>query len=192
MTKSLRCYKCGHLNQDTEADPAEKIFSCERCGAANIRIATADGTVCGDPYLEPDAPRQVSAEIGNNAVSVFPEQPEREPWMNWNPRFRDPDEETMEKLRRSGEAYAKAKKRQIRCPVCHARLIGVHAERTGFVEVKCQNCKFTGALDLRLFRALPDRKTGRKAAGQYGWDPAVRTGREGRDMSAKTILIPAR
>ena len=192
MTKSLRCYKCGHLNKDTEADPAEKIFSCERCGAANIRIATADGTVCGDPYLEPDAPRMMSAEIGNNAVSMVPGQGTREPWMNWNPRFRDPDEETLEKLRLSREAYAKAKKRQIRCPVCHARLIGVHSERTGFVEVKCQNCKFTGALDLRLFRVLPERKTGRNVAGQAGGYPDVRKGREGRNVSAKTILIPAR
>ena len=76
----------------------------------------------------------------------------RESWMNWNPRFRDPDEETLRKLRQSREAYAQAEKRQIRCPICHARLVGVQADRRGFVELKCNNCKFAGVLDLRLFR----------------------------------------
>ena len=30
----------------------------------------------------------------------------RESWMNWNPRFRDPDDETLQKLRQSRDAYA--------------------------------------------------------------------------------------
>ena len=77
---------------------------------------------------------------------------ERESWMNWNPRFNDPDENTLIKMKQSIEAYENAPKREILCPVCHRKLVGVHAERIGFVDLKCQNCKFTGVLDLRLFR----------------------------------------
>ena len=84
----------------------------------------------------------------------------RESWMNWNPRFRDPDDETLRKLRQSREAYARADKRQISCPICHARLVGVHADRRGFVELKCQNCKFAGVLDLRLFRRQHGKSSG--------------------------------
>ena len=87
----------------------------------------------------------------------------REPWMNWNPKFRDPDEETLRKLRASRAAYEKAERRQIRCPICHARLVGVQAERRGFVEIKCQTCKFAGVLDLRLFRR---QKTGGYSGGK--------------------------
>ena len=32
---------------------------------------------------------------------------EREAWMDWNPRFRDPDEETLKKMRKSVEDFEK-------------------------------------------------------------------------------------
>ena len=83
---------------------------------------------------------------------------EREPWMDWNPRFRDPDEETLKKMKKSVEDFEKAQTRDVMCPVCHGRLGTVQAERSGFLKTKCQNCKSTVPLDLRLFRKQKQRR----------------------------------
>ena len=94
---------------------------------------------------------------------------EREAWMDWNPRFRDPDEETLNRMRKSIENFEKAQTREVLCPVCHGRLGTVQAERSGFLKTKCQNCKSTVPLDLRVFRKQKHRRSivGRKRREKY-------------------------
>ena len=55
-----------------------------------------------------------------------------------------------------------------------------------------QHLSFIFALNYDHVRALEYAEKAVKAAEQAGGYPAVRTGREGRTASAKTILIPAR
>ena len=111
---------------------------------------------------------------------------EREPWMDWNPRFRDPDEETLNKMRKSVEDYERTQTREVFCPVCHVKLGTVQAERKGFLRTKCQNCKSTVPLDLRVFRRQRSRRRNdndRHIANAY---------RSGHDTGRQQSVAPRR
>ncbi len=65
-------------------------------------------------------------------------------------RFSKPPPETWAKILSSREEAAAMALRELKCPICGYKLFGVYGH-TGYVNVKCQKCKFTGPLNLAYF-----------------------------------------
>ena len=84
---------------------------------------------------------------------------EREYWMDWNERFRDPDQEVLDRMRESVRDYENTDMRELRCPVCHRILGEVQTGQQSIVRIFCDNCKSTAPLDLRSFRRQRRRRS---------------------------------
>ena len=84
---------------------------------------------------------------------------EREYWMDWNERFRDPDPEVLDRMRESVRDYENTDMRELRCPVCHRILGEVQTGQQRIVRIFCDNCKSTAPLDLRFFRRQRRRRS---------------------------------
>ncbi len=65
-------------------------------------------------------------------------------------RYSEPPPETWAKILSSQEEAAALALRDLKCPICGYKLFGVYGH-TGYVNVKCQKCKFTGPLNLAYF-----------------------------------------
>lgn len=74
------------------------------------------------------------------------------PQISWDPRFSAPSDEVMQKLLLSRQEVEGLEKKDLKCPICGFRIIGVYADRSGHAEVKCNKCKFEGPLNLAYFR----------------------------------------
>ena len=70
--------------------------------------------------------------------------------ITYDRRYADPPPETWEKILSSQKEAAALALRDLKCPICGYKLFGVYGH-TGFVNVKCQKCKFTGPLNLAYF-----------------------------------------
>ncbi len=71
------------------------------------------------------------------------------------PRYKPPDAEVLRKLELSRKEYEAAEKRELRCPVCGFRLLGMSADRQGVILIRCRKCKFEGPMNLAYFRSQP-------------------------------------
>ena len=70
--------------------------------------------------------------------------------ISYDHRFTKPPPETWAKILSSREEAAAMALRELKCPICGYKLFGVYGH-TGYVNVKCQKCKFTGPLNLAYF-----------------------------------------
>ena len=73
--------------------------------------------------------------------------------ITFNRRFDMPPPERWEKILSSKEEAAALALRDLRCPICGMKLMGVYGH-TGYVNVKCPKCKFTGPLNLAYFHTV--------------------------------------
>ena len=71
-----------------------------------------------------------------------------------NPKYRRPSEEVMRKLELSQQEATQVKTRPVRCPVCRYMVSIIPVNQTDIVFVKCQKCKFEGALSPAYFRRM--------------------------------------
>ena len=72
--------------------------------------------------------------------------------LKFDPRFRPPDDEVLRKIELSMKEVEGMEKRNLNCPICGFRILGLYSDRSGHVEVKCRKCKFEGTLNLAYFR----------------------------------------
>lgn len=72
--------------------------------------------------------------------------------IKYDSRFGTPSDEVLRKLELSLMEVESMEKRNLNCPICGFRIIGVYADRTGHAEVKCRKCKFEGPINLAYFR----------------------------------------
>lgn len=63
-----------------------------------------------------------------------------------------PSPEVLRLLELSRLEVEEMSKRDLQCPICGFRVIGVYTDRTGHAEVKCGKCKFEGPVNLSYFR----------------------------------------
>lgn len=78
---------------------------------------------------------------------------------HFSERYPMPDEDVLRRLELSEREFLTRRKRKLPCPQCGFRILDITEERCGIAQVKCQNCKFSGPMSLRLFRS--QKKTGR-------------------------------
>ena len=85
--------------------------------------------------------------------------------MLFNPRFREPSPDVLQKLKLSRERAANLRTRKMKCPVCGTLVQVIPVSQREVVFVKCRKCKFTGPLDPAYFRRqkrypsrCPDRR----------------------------------
>lgn len=71
--------------------------------------------------------------------------------IEYDTRF-SPSPEVLRLLELSKLEVENMDKRDLRCPICGYRIVGLYADRTGHAEVKCQKCKFEGPVNLSYFR----------------------------------------
>jgi len=57
------------------------------------------------------------------------------------------------KILKSREEVENMTLRMVECPICHFPAIGAYSH-TGYVNIKCRKCKFTGPLNLAYFRRM--------------------------------------
>ena len=65
-------------------------------------------------------------------------------------RYESPPPETWEKILSSREEAAALALRELKCPICGYKLLGVYGH-SGYIDVKCRKCKFSGPLNLAYF-----------------------------------------
>lgn len=70
--------------------------------------------------------------------------------ITYDHRFTKPPPETWEKILSSKEEAAAMALRELKCPICGYKLFGVYGH-SGYIDVKCRKCKFTGPLNLAYF-----------------------------------------
>ncbi|MDO4853045.1 MAG: hypothetical protein Q4A88_06480 [Clostridia bacterium] len=78
--------------------------------------------------------------------------------ITFNRRYEKPPVETWEKILSSKEEAAALALRDLKCPICGFKLMGVYGH-TGYINVKCQKCKFTGPLNLAYFHTRKNNWT---------------------------------
>lgn len=78
--------------------------------------------------------------------------------ISWDHRFAQPSAEVMRKILLSRQEVEGLEKKDLKCPICGFRIIGVYADRSGHAEVKCSKCKFEGPLNLAYFRRQKHKK----------------------------------
>lgn len=72
--------------------------------------------------------------------------------IQYDARFGTPSDEVLRKLELSRMEVESMEKRNLNCPICGFRILGVYADRNGHAEVKCRKCKFEGPINLAYFR----------------------------------------
>lgn len=71
--------------------------------------------------------------------------------ITFNPQYGIPKPETWEKVLLSQAEAEKLPKRELKCPICGFPVARVFSH-SGYVDVKCRKCKFSGVLNLAYFR----------------------------------------
>ena len=87
-----------------------------------------------------------SCDPSSKAGELFMTGPGRER------RFAGPPAEVQRKLDRTAELYSRRKSWDIVCPRCGYRILSVEDSCCGIAEIYCRKCKFSGAVDLSMFR----------------------------------------
>ncbi len=73
--------------------------------------------------------------------------------VSYDHRFNRPPPETWAKILSSREEAAAMALRELKCPICGYKLFGVYGH-SGYIDVKCRKCKFTGPLNLAYFHTV--------------------------------------
>ncbi len=71
----------------------------------------------------------------------------------YDQRYSPPSPETWEKILSSREEAEALALRELKCPICGYRLVGVYGH-SGYIRVKCRKCKFEGPLNLAYFHTV--------------------------------------
>lgn len=72
----------------------------------------------------------------------------------FNPHYPAPSAEVLVRLRRSELEAEQITTRDLRCPICNFWVAKIPVKQTDLVFVKCQKCKFQGALSPAYFRRM--------------------------------------
>ncbi len=70
---------------------------------------------------------------------------------SFNPHYPAPSAEVLVRLRRSELEAEQITTRDLRCPICNFWVAKIPVKQTDLVFVKCQKCKFQGALSPAYF-----------------------------------------
>ena len=88
--------------------------------------------------------------------------------ITFNRRFNMPPPEEWAKVLSSKEEAAALALRDLKCPICGMKLMGVYGH-TGYINVKCPKCKFTGPLNLAYFHTVKNPYRSRREEYDRSW-----------------------
>ena len=73
--------------------------------------------------------------------------------IKYDPKY-SVDTDVLRRLNLSFEDAQAVPQKELKCPICGFRLMGISTDKSGIIDIKCQKCKFSGYMNLAYFRRI--------------------------------------